>query len=69
MLDRWSMARDGDGQVVLLAGEAGIGKSRICQALRERLASEPHTAVIYQCSPYHTSSALYPAVRQLNAAT
>jgi len=63
LLERWSLARDGEGQVVLLSGEAGIGKSRICQTLRERLAAERHATVLLQCSPYHRSSALYPAVQ------
>ncbi|MBP6778221.1 MAG: AAA family ATPase, partial [Piscinibacter sp.] len=50
-------------QVVLLSGEAGIGKSRIVQTLRERLAGEPHATVLMQCSPYHRNSALYPLVQ------
>lgn len=63
LLERWQLARDGEGQVVLLTGEAGIGKSRIVQTLRERLASEPHATVLMQCSPYHRNSALYPLVQ------
>ncbi|MFZ2652947.1 MAG: adenylate/guanylate cyclase domain-containing protein [Burkholderiaceae bacterium] len=68
LLDRWALARDGEGQVVLLSGEAGIGKSRICQALRERLAGEEHAAVVLQCSPYFSGSALYPVVQHLQRA-
>ncbi|MCK5366639.1 MAG: AAA family ATPase, partial [Gammaproteobacteria bacterium] len=68
LMERWQAAKEGDGQIALLSGEAGIGKSRIMQVLRERLDAEPHTRIRYQCSPYHTSSALYPAVQQLELA-
>lgn len=63
LLRRWQQALDGDGQMVLIGGEAGIGKSRLTQVLRER-AVEPHTALRYQCSPYHVHSALYPFIEQ-----
>jgi class 3 adenylate cyclase len=65
LLERWAWARDGDGQVVLIAGEPGIGKSRMIRTLRERLANEPHTALSHYCSPYHTNSAPYPVIDQL----
>ena len=65
LLERWSLAREGEGQVVLLSGEAGIGKSRICQTLRERLASDSIATVLLQCSPFFSSSALYPIVQHL----
>jgi predicted ATPase len=52
---------------VLISGEPGIGKSRLAAALAERIASEPHTRLRYQCSPYHTNSALHPFIRQLGA--
>ena len=68
LLERWSWAKDGDGQVVLIAGEAGIGKSRLLHALREKLAGEPHFALSYFCSAYHTNSALHPIVAQLERA-
>jgi len=68
LLDRWERAKEGEGQVVLLSGEAGIGKSRVTQTLRERLVDEPHTRLRYQCSPYYTNSALYPSISQLEYA-
>lgn len=68
LMERWQAAKEGDGQIILLSGEAGIGKSRIMQVLRERLEDEPHTRIRYQCSPYHTSSAMYPVVQQLEFA-
>jgi class 3 adenylate cyclase/predicted ATPase len=68
LMERWARAKDGDGQVILIAGEAGIGKSRLLRALREQLAGEPHVALRHFCSPYHTNSALHPIVAQLERA-
>jgi predicted ATPase len=68
LLRRWSKAKIGEGQVVLLSGEAGIGKSRLTAALLERLASEPHTRLRYFCSPQHTDSAFYPVISQMERA-
>ena len=68
LLRRWSRAKTGEGQVVLLSGEAGIGKSRLTAALLERLAGEPHTRLRYFCSPQHTDSALYPVISQMERA-
>ena len=69
LLRRWSRAKSGEGQVVLLSGEAGIGKSRLTAAVLERLASEPHTRLRYFCSPQHTDSAFYPIIGQMERAT
>src|SRR4029079_19267494 len=69
LLRRWSKAKGGEGQVVLLSGEPGIGKSRLTVALQEQLAAEPHTRLRYFCSPQHTDSALYPFIAQLERAS
>ncbi len=68
LLRRWSKAKSGEGQVVLLSGEAGIGKSRLTAALLERAATEPHTRLRYFCSPQHTDSAFYPIISQMERA-
>ena len=68
LLRRWSRAKTGEGQVVLLSGEAGIGKSRLTAALLERLAGEPHARLRYFCSPQHTDSAFYPIIGQMERA-
>ena len=65
LLDRWEQAREGEGQVVLLSGEPGIGKSRIVRALREHLAPETYTALSHYCLPYYTNTALYPVISML----
>ena len=68
LLRRWAKAKGGAGQVVLLSGEAGIGKSRLTAALLEHTATEPHTRLRYFCSPQHTDSALYPIIGQMERA-
>ena len=68
LLRRWSKAKTGEGQVVLLSGEAGIGKSRLTATLLERLVGEPHTRLRYFCSPQHTDSAFYPVIGQMERA-
>ena len=65
LVRRWEEAKEGDGQVVLLSGEPGIGKSRITGNFHDRIAGDPHTFLLYQCSPFYTSSAFYPVIEQL----
>ena len=68
LLARWQTAKSGEGQVMLLSGEAGIGKSRMTQALREKIGDAPHYYLGYQCSPHRVNSAYYPIIRRLERA-
>ena len=68
ILERWQQSKKSEGQLLLLIGEAGIGKSRITRAVIEAIGSEDHVRINYQCSPYHTDSSLYPAIQQLTHA-
>jgi predicted ATPase/class 3 adenylate cyclase len=68
LLERQRLAWKGEGQIVLISGEPGIGKSRLAAALAERIAGEPHTRLRYQCSPYHSNSALRPFIAQFERA-
>ena len=68
LLRRWSRAKGGNGQVVLISGEPGIGKSRLTAALLEAVGPEPHTRLRYFCSPQHTDSAFYPIIGQMERA-
>jgi predicted ATPase len=64
----WELAKEGKGQVALLCGEAGIGKSRLCQAFLDRIDDEPHITIRYQCSPHHSNSPFFPIISQLEQA-
>src|SRR6185436_8408906 len=68
LLRRWQRAQSGEGQVVLICGEAGIGKSWLAAAMLDRIATASCTRSRYSCSPHHTDSALHPILRQLEAA-
>ena len=65
MLERWAMAQAHKGQMVIVSGEAGIGKSRIIRAVIDTVAQDEHVRMTYQCSPYHTDSAFYPVTQQM----
>jgi predicted ATPase len=64
LLERWAQAQAGEGQAVLLVGEAGIGKSRLASALLDACANRPHEPIRWQCSPYHANSALWPVIQR-----
>ncbi|MFI4987018.1 MAG: AAA family ATPase [Alphaproteobacteria bacterium] len=68
LLRRWAQAKSGEGRVVLLTAEPGIGKSRLTEAVEERIGAEPHRRLRYFCSPHHCESALYPIIGQLERA-
>jgi class 3 adenylate cyclase/tetratricopeptide (TPR) repeat protein len=63
--ERWTQAKEGEGQVILLSGEAGIGKSRLVQTLKEQATAEGATRLEFRCSPYHQNSAFYPIIDHL----
>lgn len=65
LMERWRLAKTGQGQFALLSGEAGIGKSRVLAALRENIGDEPLMVLRYQCSPHHVNDAFYPVIGQI----
>ena len=68
MLERWALARSGQGQLLIVSGEAGIGKSRITRAVIDEIGRDDHIRMTYQCSPYHADSAFYPVIQQMSFA-
>src|SRR5215471_17976774 len=68
VLDRWKKVKEGDGQVILLSGIPGVGKSRLLHELKVHIQEEPHLLLHHQCSPYHSHSAFFPVIEQIEQA-
>src|SRR5262245_48798273 len=68
LLDRWKKVKEGDGQVILLSGIPGVGKSRLLHELKVQIQEEPHLLLHHQCSPYHSHSAFFPVIEQIEQA-
>ncbi|WP_454623839.1 adenylate/guanylate cyclase domain-containing protein [Bradyrhizobium cenepequi] len=68
LLDRWQKAKEGDGQVIILSGIPGVGKSRLIHELKSHVQDEPHVLLHHQCSPYHSQSAFFPVIEQIEQA-
>ena len=68
LLDRWQKVKEGDGQVIILSGTPGVGKSRLLHELKSHIQQEPHVLLHHQCSPYHSQSAFFPVIEQIEQA-
>ncbi|MGB9208728.1 MAG: AAA family ATPase, partial [Pseudolabrys sp.] len=68
LLDRWRKVKEGDGQVIILSGTPGVGKSRLLHELKSHIQQEPHVLLHHQCSPYHSQSAFFPVIEQIEHA-
>ena len=68
LLDRWRKVKEGDGQVIILSGTPGVGKSRLLHELKSHIQQEPHVLLHHQCSPYHSQSAFFPVIGQIEQA-
>jgi class 3 adenylate cyclase/predicted ATPase len=68
LLDRWQKVKEGDGQVIILSGTPGVGKSRLLHELKSHVQQEPHVLLHHQCSPYHSQSAFFPVIEQIEQA-
>ena len=68
LLDRWQKVKEGDGQVIILSGTPGVGKSRLLHELKSHIQRDPHVLLHHQCSPYHSQSAFFPVIEQIEQA-
>ena len=68
LLDRWQKVKEGDGQVIILSGIPGVGKSRLLHELKSHIQQDPHVLLHHQCSPYHNQSAFFPVIEQIEQA-
>src|SRR5258708_4061243 len=68
LLDRWQKVKEGEGQVIFLSGIPGVGKSRLLHELKSHIQQEPHVLLHHQCSPYHSQSAFFPVIEQIEQA-